>query len=178
MIAISYNDAVLDFRKPTPSITRSFSETPIQNPLDLLRSVIDPFKALRQVNPDISVDEIKALFGKYFSNSGWNSPCEDMFLQLVSSETTVFLNILKNDVLEPGLLSIAAEVANRLTDQVQVIDTLIPLTYHKYPIVREGAIYGLFKFAHLTSVVNRLHEMADTDESLGVRAAAQELLEG
>ena len=86
-----------------------------------------------------------------------------------------FLAALKAAVLPPWELTYAAEAASG-TDDADVIDALLALTRHASPVVREGALYGVWH-SHEPRVTARIREMADHDESPAVRGLAANCVE-
>jgi hypothetical protein len=114
---------------------------------------------------------------QYLRESKWGRPCDAMFEYLTDKEPMVLLNLIRSGSLEPGFLSTAAEFAGQIDDPAQVIPLLQNLTLHAYPMVREGAVYGLASFIFVKEVRQHLKTMSETDSSPGVRSAAQEMLE-
>ncbi len=114
---------------------------------------------------------------QYLLESKWGGPCDAMFEYLTDKEPMVLLNLIRSGSLEPGFLSTAAEFAGQIDDPEQVIPLLLKLTLHDYPMVREGAVYGLASFISVEDIRQYLQKMSKTDPSPGVRSAAQEMLE-
>ncbi len=144
-----------------------YPEIQQSTPLEILRNSFGGFQTVRLLE-----------FSKqYLRESPWGGPCDAMFEYLVNEEPTVFLNLIRSGSLEPGFLSTAAEFAGQIDDPEQVIPLLLKLTLHDYPMVREGAVYGLASFISVEEVRQYLQKMSKADPSPGVRSAAQEMLE-
>jgi hypothetical protein len=141
------------------------------SPLEILRH------PLGHAGFEVARKELRDIGEQYLRSSGWGGPCEAMFAQLVQQDPNVLINLIRSDALEPGFLSTAAEFAGQIQDDAQVISALLPLTYHDYPLVREGAIYGLTHLIDHTDVRARLEKMRESDLSPGVRTAVRETLE-
>lgn len=79
---------------------------------------------------------------------------------------------------DPAKLTFAAEAAKDEPGD-DVVKELIRLAYHKSPVVREGAVYGLRGHLAAIGVLEALVACAreDMEDSPGVRAAARDILE-
>ena len=171
MYAKSNSETIIE--KAISQINMRFSDIFQPNPLDILRQ--SPKYMGFQTVDDLS--KLTEVAKQYINGSQWGSPCDAMFKHLASKEHSVLLNLIRSEALEPGFLSIAAEFAGQVNDPDQVIPILLKLTKHSYPMVREGAVYGLANFISLEEVRHYLQTMVETDSSPGVRSAAQEMLE-
>jgi hypothetical protein len=159
--------------KTVSQINTRFSDIFYPNPLDTLRQP-PKYTGFQTANDVSGLNEIAK---QYLRESKWGGPCDAMFKYLTKNEPMVLLNLIRSDSLEPGFLSTAAEFAGRINDPEQVIPLLLKLTHHAYPMVREGAVYGLANFISVGNIRQYLQEMSETDSSPGVRSSAQEMLE-
>ena len=96
--------------------------------------------------------------------------------RLAAKEAPDLVALVTSGALPPSQLTFAAEAVGRINNSVLVRDTLLPLLKHASAVVREGAIYGLSN--HLDDDARDVIKLiAQSDPSLGVRAAAAELLD-
>jgi hypothetical protein len=105
------------------------------------------------------------------------APSEALFERLAVDDPDRLLSLLEDAKLEPSMLTFAAEIAGRLLPSGSVTPVLLGLLEHPSPLVREGAIYGLAEHAG-DAIAERIQEIAKSDPSPGVRAAAADVLEG
>ena len=145
------------------------------DPLEQLRQAGAVRAGFRPITTDLDV--LRDATEDYLLQSSWGGPCEDMFTYLAEHEPRVLLNIVRSGGLEPGFLSTAAEIIGQINDPDQVVPLLLDLTRHAYPMVREGAVFGLARFLDREDARHCLQHLAQGDSSPGVRASAQEVLE-
>lgn len=99
------------------------------------------------------------------------APSEELFEQLAVDDPDRLLEMMGSNELRPALLTYAAEIAGRGIPTAKCVPVLLHLLGHEAAVVREGAIYGLAEHEgdEITLVFRQL---AETDPSAGVRAAA------
>ena len=107
--------------------------------------------------------------------SDYPTPCETAFQQLAEHDPDKLLQWIASDELRPEDLTFAAEACKKIADQTAVRNLLLPLLHHPSPVVREGALYGLFADRDPATRL-RVIEVARSDRSPGVRDAADEWL--
>lgn len=101
----------------------------------------------------------------------------DLFQRLADESPRDLLPLLADGALPPHLLTYAAEIAGCALPGGEVVPPLLRLLDHASPVVREGAIYGLADHATRADVNSRLADLARSDASPGVRAAAADMVE-
>jgi|GEM_PF-4382468 len=104
-----------------------------------------------------------------------NAMGEEYFERLVEEDPSRLLELLQPGVLDPTLLTFAAEIAGRGLPTSLVVGPLLELLRHDRSIVREGALYGLRGHRGL-EVTTEIRRLAETDSSPGVRRAAEGVL--
>jgi hypothetical protein len=118
---------------------------------------------------------------RHADTEGYNFNFNREMLDKLAVENPLhLLEIVDSDILEPPLLTYAAEYLGEIENEglaERVVETLLRLTENSSALVREGAIYGLEDYLDRPNVAERLTTIATTDPSAGVRAAAQEALE-
>jgi hypothetical protein len=159
--------------KTASHVSTKFAENLKLSPLEILRQS-PTYKGFQTVDDP---SELLKVAKQYLLESKWGRPCDAMFEYLTDHEPVVLLNLIRSGSLEPGFLSTAAEFAGQIDDPEQVIPLLRKLTLHDYPMVREGAVYGLASFISVEDVRQYLQKMSEKDSSPGVRSAAREMLE-
>jgi hypothetical protein len=101
-------------------------------------------------------------------------PCEALFERLVKEDPTKLVEMLPT--LEPGFLTFAAEYLGSAPSNIALLP-LLNLLLHPSPVVREGAIYGIYHHIGDDRVIKELNRLKNTDPSPGVRIAAGEALD-
>lgn len=87
------------------------------------------------------------------------------------------VRLAASDQLDAVDLSEVAEAMGLAPSPEFVVPTLLHLTHHTRPFVRESALVGLASFLRGSlDARDRLREMAATESSEGVRAVAQQFL--
>ena len=99
---------------------------------------------------------------------------EELFEYLVDHDPPRLLGLLRDDAMDPTLLTFAAETAGRIPGP-QTVEALIPLAHHPKAYVREGVTYALALHLDDARARRALRALAE-DASPGVRAAATEQL--
>lgn len=106
----------------------------------------------------------------------WTAPCIAMFEDMAVHDQDKLIEIIQTGQLRVGLLTFAVEYLGRISDKQKAKQILLKTLEHQSALVREGSIYGLADFTD-TDIVDAIKRHKDTDESRGVRMAAQEWLE-
>jgi hypothetical protein len=107
---------------------------------------------------------------------------QNELIKLAHENPEELIRLIKSDELDIPCLTYAAEYLGAEAQAgEEVVYTLLFLTYNQSPLVREGAIYGLYDYVEgeegWNSVVRiRLDDMANTDPSRGVAEAAMDAL--
>jgi hypothetical protein len=92
---------------------------------------------------------------------------------MVEEHPTQLIGLIEDGVMDDAELTFVAEALGDAGESRDiVVDTLIKLSEHKSPLVREGAVYGLEGHIDIDKAYKRLVEMAANDDSLGVRDSA------
>jgi hypothetical protein len=94
-------------------------------------------------------------------------PCRAEFGRLAKINPTLLIDWVEADLLEPEHLTFAAE---SLGSVPEALPTLLTLLKHESPIVREGALIGLYNLQVM--VIEEVHSVALTDSSITVRRVA------
>jgi len=106
----------------------------------------------------------------------WNAPCIAMFEDMAAHDPDKLIELVQADQLSVGLLTFAVESLGRISDKQKVKVILLKSLEHPSALVREGSIYGLADFTD-ADVIEALTRHSKTDDSLGVKMAAQEWLD-
>lgn len=94
---------------------------------------------------------------------------------LAKNNPNLFIELIISEKLNPSSLTFATEILGTI-NQDKVIPILINLSKYDSNLVREGAVYGLENFIDNKIVFDRLKEMAEEDQSPGVRDSADDVL--
>ena len=95
-------------------------------------------------------------------------PCENAYEQLVASDPDLLVEWAESgELIKPSDLTFAAEHLGKCQKSLPV---LLQLLKHDSPVVREGAIYGLFGLRELIS--DALDECAEKDPNATIRDIA------
>ena len=77
-----------------------------------------------------------------------------------------------------GRLTHAAEIAGMIIRDAKIHDPLIQLLKHPRPVVREGALYGLYHHISYSIVLDAVYRTSLNDECETIRSVAGSLLHG
>lgn len=106
----------------------------------------------------------------------WAVHCEDEFEYLSEHDPQALLELIQEGSLPDTLLTFAlsnAGAAGKLA-----VPVLLPFLQHPKCYVREGAILGLQTMLAISpGLAEQLEQLAESDESPGVRAVASESLQ-
>lgn len=102
---------------------------------------------------------------------------QEEYNEMALQNPLLLIRLVQSDFLRPSNLTFALEAVGNFRDSGIVRRLLLPHLNDPSALVREGAIYGLTN--HLDEPTRKkLVEISQGDESSGVRAAAEESLEG
>lgn len=105
----------------------------------------------------------------------WTRPCEEMFEYLAENSPYDLLGIC--GWLRPSQLTFAAEWLGRCKNTPGVEKKLLRLLNHSSPMVREGALYGLYHLSDCDiSRYDGVKKKLTEDTSLAVREIIRDLL--
>lgn len=99
------------------------------------------------------------------------------FEELASTNPNQLISLIRSGHLRPSDLTFAAEILGRDVRSATAQRTLLSLLEHPAPLVREGAIYGIFHYLDSSEIRRSLEALSLSDPSPGVRAAAQDMLD-
>jgi hypothetical protein len=100
------------------------------------------------------------------------NPCRAEFERLSQEDPAQLLAWVRSGELQPSDLTFAAEYLGRNVDATSV---LIDITKHESPIVREGALHGLYQI--MSTIDCKILYVSEADESPGVRYVAKDIAE-
>lgn len=107
--------------------------------------------------------------------SDWPKPCIAEFERLAESDPDMLVSWIRSGALADGHLTHALSA---LGDAVSEKDRLlVGYLTHSSPVVREGAVLGL-SATHTRPIAAALREALRAEDSLGVVATIQDVLEG
>ena len=118
--------------------------------------------------------EVRMLPPKWHENL---DVCDECERQMTEERALEGLALVERGGAAPHDLTFAAEALGGLSDAPRAIHHLLILAKHTSPIVREGAVYGMSRFAGESAVAVTLRELAANDPSPGIRQAASEALD-
>lgn len=97
---------------------------------------------------------------------------------MVEEHPIQLVGLIEDGVMDDAELTFAAEALGDAEESRDVVvDTLLKLSKHKSPLVREGAVYGLEGHVDMDKAYLRLIEMATNDDSPGVRDSALDAMQ-
>src|SRR3972149_1723687 len=101
------------------------------------------------------------------------------FKSLIETNPEQFLELIHGNYLTPARLTHAAEAIGQVEKVEELIPTLLELSKHESPLVREGAILGMSSLIDkgYKELYERLQEMSSTDPSTSIQEIAKETLE-
>ena len=117
---------------------------------------------------------------EFLANKMWPNPCEAKFKYLAEHDVPTLRRYVMTAKLGEAHLSIAAEILGRADDEDQTVRAfLLELLRHPSPVVREGAVIGLYYHVarYDDPLLRRIDELRKNDPSPGVRATADEVIE-
>ena len=105
--------------------------------------------------------------------------CQAVFENLAEEDPEELASIIRQNRAPDSRLTFAVEILGRDVDRPWVAATLMDiLRTHRSPLVREGAVLGLFHHLDRIGVREALREAMVRDPSDGVKSAAQDVLDG
>lgn len=105
--------------------------------------------------------------------------CRAVFERLAQADPDELVSIIKQNRTADSRLTFAVEILGRDVDRPWVAGALMDiLRTHRSPLVREGAVLGLLRHLDRIGVRDALREIVARDPSEGVKATAQDILDG
>lgn len=111
------------------------------------------------------------------TDSTRREPTEAELRALAAQNPAQLIRLLRERRLSVAGLTNAAEIAGALPTK-EVAPILLELLAHPSAVVREGAVLGLGRHVDDDAVRAKLHTIAESDASSGVRATARDMLDG
>lgn len=111
------------------------------------------------------------------NNLDWDDPCQEVFEQLAENNPSELIAWIKSGSLQPPDLTFAAEILGRVRSMEGISPILLELLSHQSPLVREGALYGLYHYRDDPKVEDAIRQIEAKDPSLTIRETAAEILD-